>query len=83
MSHVSLAFESDDIVAVKRIQIEKSDGTRDDDSSIDSFYDRNRCIDIIKSHNYKKIALQLPDSLLRDAVQIQRLLQVRYTVRSA
>nr|CCA23796.1 diphthamide biosynthesis protein putative [Albugo laibachii Nc14] len=77
MSHVSLAFESDDIVAVKRIQIEKSDGTRDDDSSIDSFYDRNRCIDIIKSHNYKKIALQLPDSLLRDAVQIQRLLQER------
>lgn len=77
MTHVSLAFESDDIVPTRRMQIDESDGIRVDTASIDSFYDINGSIDIIKSKNYKKIALQFPDSLLRDAVHVQRLLQVR------
>ncbi|KAG8215726.1 putative diphthamide synthesis protein-domain-containing protein [Butyriboletus roseoflavus] len=48
---------------------------RPDSSSVNEFYEVERTAEIILKGDYKRVALQFPDELLRDAVSVYRLLK--------
>ncbi|ETP32484.1 diphthamide biosynthesis protein 2 [Phytophthora nicotianae P10297] len=71
---VALAFESDDgsRAIEMQVQVQESDGVRNEDCDLRVYYDIARTVDQIRRGGYKKIALQFPDSLLPDASQVQQ-----------
>ncbi|GIY74167.1 2-(3-amino-3-carboxypropyl)histidine synthase subunit 2 [Caerostris darwini] len=71
---MSVAFSSDDSELINR-KIVELDEIRHESISVENFFETNRCAEWIKRHNFSKVALQFPDSLLGDAVVVTQILE--------
>ncbi|PFX33545.1 2-(3-amino-3-carboxypropyl)histidine synthase subunit 2-like [Stylophora pistillata] len=64
---------------VEKEVIERKINVTDDAVSIrkdkQEFYEISRCVDVIRSHGFHKIALQFPDSLLTDSAAVASLIE--------
>ncbi|GBM81031.1 2-(3-amino-3-carboxypropyl)histidine synthase subunit 2 [Araneus ventricosus] len=67
---MSVAFSSDDSEAINRKVDAVNDEKRDDSFSVEEMFEIDKCVKWIKGHNFSKIALQFPDSMLGDAMTV-------------
>jgi len=79
-----LALSSDDKEVLDRSITSKQDLPDDD---LESFFEINRCVEWIKKLDLKNVALQFPDSLIRNsaiiAMEIEKRAEQRYQIYSA
>ncbi|DAZ98135.1 TPA: hypothetical protein N0F65_003121 [Lagenidium giganteum] len=75
---VALAFETDDgsRAIQTHVEIEERDGLREEQMDVAVYYDVDRTVQQIRTHGFRNIALQFPDSLLPDASRVQELLKI-------
>lgn len=71
---MALAFSSNDEAIIKKA-ISLNENVVASEIDINSFYEVNRCIEWIQNSNFKKVALQFPDEMLKDSCQIALTIQ--------
>lgn len=71
---MALAFSSNDEAIIKKA-ISLNENVVASEIDINSFYEVNRCIEWIQNSNFRKVALQFPDEMLKDSCQIALTIQ--------
>ncbi|XP_055931423.1 2-(3-amino-3-carboxypropyl)histidine synthase subunit 2-like [Argiope bruennichi] len=67
---MAVAFSSDDSEAINRRVDIANDERRSESISVEEMYEIDKCVKWIKDHDFSKIALQFPDSMLGDAMTV-------------
>jgi hypothetical protein len=75
---VALAFEVDNgsRAIATQIEINQNDGIRSEEMDFAAYYQINETANLILKHQFQRIALQFPDTLLRDVYIVQEELRV-------